>query len=522
MSDLAAAYYKDAGGNDVMSFLKGLSESYGKQIWISDKAFHSFDGAAADEARIFNPALPLTIDLEEQAKLYESFLQVMSKDGGDWLAGISFQNFNNIKDSSGILPRFLDGPMSESPQDKPAEAIMAAWYKGLRQAEGLSLNDGERGTRLDGGYHHDVLSGGLGDDTIAGYAGNDTLTGGPAVLGPSTAFWIEVDLRGVRGHDMVPTVRVRDAQGATVLTQAVEAPLSQSAQSQPTRIGFYVSDLSGFTLEQTNWAFFDMSETGNIFVRVEAVRVNGASLDLPKTLTYVPPMPFTAQLGRTDSVHGGKFTLDLRQVEASPITVQWTDNDVLAGGAGDDLLDGGAGLDTALFAGKMENFKVSANVAGFSVADNSMGEGTERLVNIERIRFADGALALDIEGVAGQAYRIYQAAFDRSPDLTGLGYWMSVMDQGSSLKAVAAGFVGSAEFRALYGGNPTNAEIVAKFYQNVLHRAGETEGIAYWAGVLDSGAASLVDVLIGFSESAENKAALVGLMSNGFAYTPFG
>ena len=33
-------------------------------------------------------------------------------------------------------------------------------------------------------------------------------------------------------------------------------------------------------------------------------------------------------------------------------------------------------------------------------------------------------LALDINGTAGQVYRLYQAAFDRKPDLVGLGYWI--------------------------------------------------------------------------------------------------
>jgi hypothetical protein len=32
----------------------------------------------------------------------------------------------------------------------------------------------------------------------------------------------------------------------------------------------------------------------------------------------------------------------------------------------------------------------------------------------------------------------------------------------------------------------------------------------------------VVDVLVGFSESAENKTALVGAVEHGIAYTPFG
>ena len=61
-----------------------------------------------------------------------------------------------------------------------------------------------------------------------------------------------------------------------------------------------------------------------------------------------------------------------------------------------------------------------------------------------------------------------------------------------------------------------------KFYQNVLNRPGEAGGIDYWVGLLDNKQVSVADVLMGFSESAENKAALVGVMANGIAYDPFG
>jgi hypothetical protein len=72
--ELIDAYHRDAEGNDLLAFLQNLHTTYNKPIWITDKAFHSFDGAAFDEGRIFNDSVPLTQDLEEQARLYDSFL----------------------------------------------------------------------------------------------------------------------------------------------------------------------------------------------------------------------------------------------------------------------------------------------------------------------------------------------------------------------------------------------------------------------------------------------------------------
>jgi hypothetical protein len=39
---------------------------------------------------------------------------------------------------------------------------------------------------------------------------------------------------------------------------------------------------------------------------------------------------------------------------------------------------------------------------------------------------------------------------------------------------------------------------------------------------LDNPAISYASVLAAFAESAENQAALIGVISNGFSYTPFG
>ncbi|GAB2846407.1 hypothetical protein GCM10027277_13440 [Pseudoduganella ginsengisoli] len=197
-------------------------------------------------------------------------------------------------------------------------------------------------------------------------------------------------------------------------------------------------------------------------------------------------------------------------------------NDTLASGAGNDTLDGGAGTDTAIFSGTRARYTVARTGSGCTVQDTSGADGVDQLSNIERLQFADATVGLDVGGAAGQAYRLYQAAFGRTPDPGGLGYWICQLDHGIALKQVASSFAGSAEFQALYGAHPDSADIVTRFYGNVLHRAPDAAGAAYWTNVLDSHAADVADVLISFSESAENVAALVGATQNGIAYTPYG
>lgn len=99
--------------------------------------------------------------------------------------------------------------------------------------------------------------------------------------------------------------------------------------------------------------------------------------------------------------------------------------------------------------------------------------------------------------------RLYTAAFLRPVDAEGLAYWAERRRTGTSLGKVAQAFVSSPEFRTRYG-QLTNAQFVDRIYRNVLGRAPDADGLAFWTARLDGGT-SRGDVLIGFSESAEHR-----------------
>lgn len=179
------------------------------------------------------------------------------------------------------------------------------------------------------------------------------------------------------------------------------------------------------------------------------------------------------------------------------------------------------------FPGVRADYAIVETAGGYTVSELAGHGAVTAVPRNARLRFADISLALDLDGVAGAGFRLYRAAFARAPDAAGLGYWIARMDAGAPLPAVAGEFVASAEFQALYGAHPGNAELVDKLYRNVLHRAGEAAGVAYWIGVLERGAATRAQVLAWFSESAENRAgvrqAILGgiyYLEDGVAYVP--
>lgn len=137
--------------------------------------------------------------------------------------------------------------------------------------------------------------------------------------------------------------------------------------------------------------------------------------------------------------------------------------------------------------------------------------------DVYRFQFDNQSLAMDVEGASGQAYRLYKAAFDRTPDQEGLGYWIDAFDHGADLTGVASSFIASPEFAAMYGANSTDTNFVTLLYNHVLHRDPDAEGNAYWLNALQQDV-SRGSVLASFSESPENIAQTAQLIANGIQY----
>jgi hypothetical protein len=199
-------------------------------------------------------------------------------------------------------------------------------------------------------------------------------------------------------------------------------------------------------------------------------------------------------------------------------------NDLMMGKKGDDSLDGGIGIDTAQYAGTVSGYTVRAGSTNATVLDKTANrDGTDTLTNVERLQFTDTMLALDIgkDQTAGSGYMLYKAAFNRTPDAGGLGFWINKMDTGMSYSDVANNFVNSAEFKTAFGGsNPTVNTLVTKLYNNVLNRTPDAGGLAFWQEKLTTGW-STADVLGYFSTSGENVTNVTPLIANGIQYQQF-
>lgn len=240
------------------------------------------------------------------------------------------------------------------------------------------------------------------------------------------------------------------------------------------------------------------------------------SIDLLEVSTYGPNHePIFGVTGKsTIAINYSTIITDDQIFSGNDKFIGNSYNNQIKGFGGNDQIDGGGGTDTALFSGNKSKYQITNNGTTITV---SGPDGTDTLTNVERVQFADRGVAFDTDGASGQAYRLYQAAFNRTPDQGGLGYYFKNMDQGMSLEEVAQHFIDSPEFTKTYGKLDSN-KFVTQLYANVLHRAPDASGLAYHVDHLDHAGLSQTQLLVQFSESPENQAALIGNIKGGMEY----
>ena len=123
------------------------------------------------------------------------------------------------------------------------------------------------------------------------------------------------------------------------------------------------------------------------------------------------------------------------------------DDDYLVGGAGDDILHGGEGTDTAVYSGSVKDYTFTMGGGGFVISHTggTQADGTDTLIHIERLMFADALIDLT-QNNAPIAYDD-AASIDEDVGIYSSGS-ASVLDndfdwEGDSLSVIAGSFNGT-------------------------------------------------------------------------------
>ena len=191
-------------------------------------------------------------------------------------------------------------------------------------------------------------------------------------------------------------------------------------------------------------------------------------------------------------------------------------NNRFTGAGGNDSIDGGAGLDAALYAGPRSAFTATQTATGLAVTDHTGGEGGDTLTGIERLHFADGKLAFDLDGHAGQIAKLLGVVFGAgslaNKQLVGIG--LQLLDGGMDYTQLAGLAVAAA-------GPVSHADVVALLWFNLFGLAPTPAQAAPVVALLDGGV-SVGTLTVVAADLALNGANinLVGLAQNGIDFAP--
>ena len=205
-------------------------------------------------------------------------------------------------------------------------------------------------------------------------------------------------------------------------------------------------------------------------------------------------------------------------------------NDLLTGTGRSETIDGGAGTDTVVYSGNRSNFLLNKTGSNFSLTNKTGAPVTDVLQNMERIKFSDGGVALDVGATqsAGETAQLLGAVlpgrmvFDASKQAL-LGAAIDLFDQGYSLQTLSGAVMRLPIWDILTGkATPSSTDIATYLLTNVNGVAPDATTLADAVTALnaETSFATQGNFLWHLAESSANQThvGLVGLAATGLAY----
>jgi hypothetical protein len=200
------------------------------------------------------------------------------------------------------------------------------------------------------------------------------------------------------------------------------------------------------------------------------------------------------------------------------------DSQRFKGGLGNDIIDGGGGVDYAIYSGARSNFVIRFDNGSLPsdqciVTDQRLAPGSDGediLKNIERIKFTDLVLALDLDDSAGKVAKllgvVYGAESISNTNYVGIG--LAYLDSGTSYEDLAALAIDAA-------GVKSPEQVTSLLWSNVVGSAPTGDQILPYIDMMTKGTTvGALGVLAAETILNQENIDLVGLMNKGITYSP--
>lgn len=459
-------------------------------LWIRSVSGGVLTSSTLSGIEVLRPSFGVTLTAEQFAGLVA--LDIRPFDGS---IALPFSYTNSQTYPVGALPSFTGSGGTYDFSTKiftTDNRVVFTGGSGNERVLGAAGNDtlagGAGQDALFGNAGNDSLDGGVGDDALVGGAGNDILNGGEgndvlnAGAGQNTAA-------GGLGFD---TLHLDGGRRAATISTSLEFTTVDGASRIPSLAG--TATTAGQTTSFTGMEKFAFAE-GDLFFDTGSPAFATARLYLAALGRAPDP------LGLADNVALLNGTISFSQLSASFA-------------ASPEFNLRYPAVDNAGFVNLMYQNTLgrAPDAQGFAFWTNILDQGLGTRGTIlegfaNSAEFIARAQTLLPNGVwlpdtdASAVARVYQATLGRHPDEAGLSYWRGTVEAGFSLRELVPLFLSSPEAQARYG-TQDDAGFLTTLYRNVLERAPDAEGYAYWGKNLAAGMAR-ADVVMLFSQSPE-------------------
>jgi len=188
---------------------------------------------------------------------------------------------------------------------------------------------------------------------------------------------------------------------------------------------------------------------------------------------------------------------------------------VFRGTAANNTFDGRDGIDTVVFSGPRADYLLAGDTVARTVSGG--GDGSDTLLSVERLQFADTVLASDTlpGGHTYQAWAMFNAGFDRAPSLAELSQWTAQLDrQGGNQLELAQAMINH------YAPGVPDDALVAHLWSTIVGTPIPLDMLAAYTGLLADGSFTQASLLEFVANIDLNTVELVGVVGQTVALDP--
>ena len=189
-------------------------------------------------------------------------------------------------------------------------------------------------------------------------------------------------------------------------------------------------------------------------------------------------------------------------------------NNVITGGSGGDTIDGGAGIDQAVYT---ENFTDVSLVKSGNVWNITSGTDIDTLSNIERLKFNDKHIALDLDGNAGKTIKLLGLLLgkDQATNKTYLGIGLKLLDDGMTYEELM-----QVALDVVLGANPSSSSVVDLLWTNIVGPPTPADDLGQYSALIDNGTYTAAELAVAAADHNSNTTNidLIGLSQTGLEF----